>query len=44
MDQFLRTTGVARLNQLVAIAEQDATPWYIKYVPSISQITITRGG
>jgi tagatose 1,6-diphosphate aldolase len=44
MDQFLHTTGVARLNQLAAIAEQEAAPWYTKYVPSLSQITITRGG
>jgi tagatose 1,6-diphosphate aldolase len=44
MDQFLRTTGVTRLNQLVEIAEQRATPWYKKYVPSISQLTIKRGG
>ena len=43
MDQFLRTTGVARLNQLVEIAEGRATPWFKKYVPSIRQITITRG-
>jgi len=43
MGQFLRKTGLSRLNQLVEIAEQRATPWYKKYVPSISQITIKRG-
>lgn len=43
IDHFLQTTSVARLNQLAAIAEQHAAPWYTKYASALSQITVTRG-
>ncbi len=43
MDHFLQMTGVARLNQLTAIAEQHASPWYTKYASALSHITVTRG-
>jgi tagatose 1,6-diphosphate aldolase len=43
MDEFLLTTGVKRLNQLVEITEVKAKPWYKKYVDSISEIEIRRG-
>ena len=43
MDKFLLTTGVKRLNELVDIVDEKATPWYKKYVESISEIELIRG-
>jgi len=43
MDKFLLTTGVQRLNELVDMVEKAATPWYKKYVDSLSDIDIIRG-
>ena len=43
MDEFLLTTGVKRLNELVDITEGKARPWYKKYVDSLSDIEIVRG-
>jgi len=43
IDEFLLTTGVKRLNELVDIVEEKAKPWYKKYVDSISEIEIVRG-
>ena len=42
-DEFLLTTGVKRLNELVDIVDEKAKPWYKKYVDSISEIEIIRG-
>jgi len=43
MDEFLLTTGVKRLNELVDIVENRAKPWYKKYVDSLSEIELIRG-
>ena len=43
MNGFLLTTGVERLNQLVDITDENARPWYKKYVESISEIELIRG-
>lgn len=43
MDQFLLTTGVERLNELAEIVYKHATPWYKKYVDSISNVEVVRG-
>jgi len=43
MDEFLLTTGVKRLNELVDIVDKKAKPWYKKYVDSISDIELIRG-
>jgi len=43
MDEFLLTTGVKRLNELVDIVDKKAKPWYKKYVDSISEIELIRG-
>ena len=43
MDEFLLTTGVKRLNELVDIVDEKAKPWYKKYVDSISDIELIRG-
>ena len=43
MDQFILTTGVKRLNELTEIVHTHATPWYKKYVGSLSDIEVVRG-
>jgi tagatose 1,6-diphosphate aldolase len=43
MDHFLMTTGVRRLNELADIVEVNSTPWYKKYVDSLSDIELIRG-
>jgi len=43
MAKFLLTAGVERLNELVDMVEKDATPWYRKYVDSLSDIEVIRG-
>jgi len=43
MAKFLLRTGVERLNELVDMVEKDATPWYRKYVDSLSDIEVIRG-
>jgi len=41
--KFLLTVGVKRLNELADIVEEKATPWYKRYVDSLSEIDIIRG-
>ncbi len=43
MDRFLSEVAVKRLNELTDIVEEAATPWYKKYVDSLSDIEIIRG-
>ncbi len=43
IDEFLATTGVSRLNELVEIVGQAARPWYVKYVDSLSEVEVVRG-
>ncbi|RLI35254.1 hypothetical protein DRO55_05470, partial [Candidatus Bathyarchaeota archaeon] len=43
MEEFLLTTAVSRLNELVDIVEEKGTPWYKKYVDSIGDIKLVRG-
>ncbi|MFQ6094959.1 MAG: tagatose 1,6-diphosphate aldolase [Candidatus Bathyarchaeia archaeon] len=43
MDKFLLTTAVPRLNELADMVEKDATPWYKRYVDSLSEIELIRG-
>jgi tagatose 1,6-diphosphate aldolase len=43
MAKFLLETAVKRLNELVDMVEKDATPWYKKYVDSLSDIEVIRG-
>jgi len=43
MDAFLSTVGVKRLNEIVDIVEEKATPWYKKYVDSLGEIELIRG-
>ncbi|HIE14202.1 TPA: tagatose 1,6-diphosphate aldolase [Candidatus Bathyarchaeota archaeon] len=43
MDEFLSTIGVKRLNEIISIVEEKATPWYKKFVDSLSDIELERG-
>lgn len=43
MEEFLLTVGVKRLNELAKLVDKHATPWYKKYVDSISDIEVVRG-
>jgi tagatose 1,6-diphosphate aldolase len=43
MAKFLLKTAVERLNELVDMVDEDATPWYKKYVDSLNDIEVARG-
>ncbi len=43
LEQFLKTTGIERLNELSSIVREHGTPWYKKYAERIEDVEVIRG-